>query len=536
MAQSTQRHRRLDPHPPYRDLAGGFRAEVHDPLYCLGMQYLLGEHQGSDASTPVEVRFDLDEIPVEHSDPTVPNPAATPPEPVVEAEADDWWTPGRRIRLGRAFMARKEAAESGGKTAGTPLPLPTPGSGPGGTPKMEDARYLATDLPHPYQHLNGHAWDGLSLFRDHPDDPLFSVVPSPRNTSGWRSDQLAYAADFEAKNAHLALRRHDGGAMDWYSVDADGPASSRSRIRDTLVMPSRLRFPGSPAPRWWEIEDQRVDIGGYPPDRGHFATLLLIDLVMGIGDDWFTFPVQGRTGSVLRLTNVRIRDSFDDTWSVAPADDWSFFRVAGLDPCDLLLWPAVTTPLRGRLLEEVLMGVDEDANILWAVENRLEGCDLATAGDLADPPPPQTGEPFQAGLTPEYRYRTQRGLREHWHPYLLEDRPGERILIQGRVANLEGEEPRLLPEARARLLQAEPTAPAVHRLQPTAIPATGLRLLRRIKMVRDVNGNPVLWTERSRHPLAGVPATRLRFDALEVGPRRRPGDRHPGRLLPSPTQ
>jgi len=525
MGSSTQKFRRLDPHPPYRDLQKGFHAEVHDPLYCLGMQYLLGEHQGSDASTPVEVRFDPDEIPIEHTDPTVPDPSATPPEPVVEAEADDWWTPGRRLRLGRAYMARKEAAESGGKTAGTALPAP--GSEPGPAPKEQFARYVATDLPHPYQHLNGHAWDGLALFRDHPDDPVFSVVPNPRNTLGWRSEQLAYDADFEAKNAHLAMRRHDGGAMDWYSVDADGSASARCRIRDTYVMPSRLRFPGSPAPRWWEIEDQRVDIGGYPPDRGHLATLLLIELVMGIGDDWFTFPVQGRTGSILRLTNVRIRDSFDDIWGVEPAPDWSLFRIAGLDPCDLLLWPTVTTPLRGRVLEEVLVGVDEDANLVWAVENRLNGRDVPTTGDLADPPQPQTGEPFQTGETPEYRYRVQRGLRNHWHPYLLEDRPDQRMFIQGRVANLEGQDPQLLPEARAHLLQARPTtrphadgrpaATPIHRLQPTAIPATGVRLLRRTKLVRDIHGNPVLWTERSRQPLKAIPANRLGFDALEVG-------------------
>ena len=58
----------------------------------------------------------------------------------------------------------------------------------------------------------------------------------------------------------------------------------------------RLQYPGSPLPRLWQIEDHAVDIGGFPPDRAHLATALLIELVSEHASDWFMAPVPAPYG------------------------------------------------------------------------------------------------------------------------------------------------------------------------------------------------------------------------------------------------
>jgi hypothetical protein len=68
-----------------------------------------------------------------------------------------------------------------------------------------------------------------------------------------------------------------------------------------VVVTTRVQYPGAPHPRWWQIEEARNDLGAYAPDRSHFASLLLLELVSSHSDDWFTFPVAAQLGHVLTL-------------------------------------------------------------------------------------------------------------------------------------------------------------------------------------------------------------------------------------------
>ena len=103
---------RLEPDPHQRDLARGWAAELADPAWMLGRQWQLGEHQGEDASSPVAVEITRGSTPIrpvagqEQFD-----PATMPAQAVLESEPGDWWTAGRRIRVGRAVAA---AAQSHG--------------------------------------------------------------------------------------------------------------------------------------------------------------------------------------------------------------------------------------------------------------------------------------------------------------------------------------------------------------------------------------------------------------------------------------
>lgn len=494
--------RRLEPMRPGGDLDAGFRAEVHDPLWFLTRQWQLGEHQGEDAASPTGVRYVASHVPVDplDADPTM-DPTLTPPEAIVESEPGDWWTIGRRLRIGLAAAPH----------------IPT------GLPPDEDAALHLADLPPPYDHSNG-SYDGLACYGRRAalglPTALFADVPATEPVDLWDPAELVYTARFTAGAGSVPLDvvRHDGGDLDWFSVTAGAevtpPAPPPAAVD---VVPTRLTYPGAPHPRWWQIEDARVDLGGFPPDRSHLATMLLVDLVVSHADDWFTFPIGATVGTILTLHTVDVRNAFDEITTLHVPTDWSLFHVTGLDPSSLVIWPTVATPLTGPALDDVVVGIDEDANLLWAVEQRAHGRELA-------PPPlelpavvtPAEGQ-LRADARAQYAYRPSSYVPPYWHPYQIHPVDGHRRFVQARLANLETRPPTLMPEPVSPLLQ-DPNAPAegpVHQIEPATVPTAGLRLERRYVLGRRTDGQPILWRQRRRLPLRAPPVSNLRFDILE---------------------
>jgi hypothetical protein len=495
-------YRRLEAAQPFENLNRGFLAEVYDPAWFLGRQWQLGEHQGEDASSPVGVRF----IPIHQTvDPLsgdpLQDPTLVPPEAIVESEPGDWWTPGRRIRIGAAAAAE------------------------GALPPLEsaDPNLLLVNLPAPYDRFDGAGYDGFRLYQERVALGLdgiaaFAGVPPSEPEDLWDPAELVYTAELTCNGSTLRMERHSGGQVDWYSVDADTPLDLPDPLPDaTEVIPSRMRYPGAPHPRWWQIEDARVDIGGFPPDRSHFATMLLIDLIVAHSDDWFLFPVAAPAGNAVTLHEVRVRDSFGEEWEITPPMDWTLYSVTGLEPTSLLVWPTVSTPLSGPVLEDVVLGIDEDANLLWAVEQRVEGRDLPTPPRPEALLPGELGQPVAQAERKTYTYLPSTPMFPYWHPYTIQEIDGRRRFIQGRLADLNQDPPVLLPEPRAQVLydpQSVPPEP-VHQIEPSTIPVLGLRLQRRYVLARGTDGLPVLWSQRQRLALLAPPATHLRFDVLQ---------------------
>jgi hypothetical protein len=533
----------------------------------LGRQWQMGEHHGEDASSPVRVTYEASHQPIRDRQ-TGFDPTVTPAEAIVESEPGDWWTPGRRIRIG---LEVSRAAGLPPVSAGPPdeggRPHGDPSRGPGtptddgdkrdaGLPGIPDdpadrrrvlKQYLLDDLPAPYHRFNGQGYDGWKLFQARRalklDRGLFAQVPGRTARDFWDPARLWYETSFECADRTLSLPRHSGGHVDWYSVDADGPMPTPKALEPRQVFPTRVRYPGSPHPRWWQIEDARVDIGGFPPDRSHFATMLLIDLIVSHSDDWFSFPVNTMAGHAVTLHKVVVRDSFDDEWRVVPpgyaltgdgeaaggtpvvvrpdgdggSQPWSLFLVRGLEPTSLLVWSTAITPLPGPPLEEVMLGLDEYSNLLWAVERRLKGRDVLTPPRPAAAGDGDASAPVSTSATKEYGYRPSTGARAHWHPYVIEaDAEGRRWYVQGRLADLSGQEAVLLDPAQAKVLRnlnAGKDAP-VHQIDPSSMPRHGLRLERRYMLARDTHGQPVLWIQRRRMPLLAQPMLPLRFDVL----------------------
>jgi hypothetical protein len=264
--------------------------------------------------------------------------------------------------------------------------------------------------------------------------------------------------------------------------------------------------------------------------------MLLIDVAMSHSDDWFSFHVpppadRPSTGVLVTLSDVTVKDSFDEVWPLAPPpasgpNAWSLFHTAGLAEAQLVVWPVAVAPNSGPILDDVLIGVDEDANLAWAVELRADGLqvlpDAATDAAIVETTP--TG-------TRNFRYLPSTTLPNHWFAY-QRVRAGDPSFDpaatagagdgrsgywrQAVLADLTGAEPEPRPGPTSTLVGG-PSGDGLgrgHDLAPTAIPSNGVRLQRRLLLARDTNARPVLWVERSARPVSGPPTSHLRFDVL----------------------
>jgi hypothetical protein len=510
---STPLHLWLEPLSPPADFHNGLRARVADPVWFLTRQWQLGEHQGEDASSPVTVAVRVTHEPLRYA-PRRPDldPTVVPAEPLVEAEPGDWWTLGRRIRLGR-----------------TAAPLLAT------LPPQRLAVLRFGTLPAPYETLSG-TIDGRAVFTAGvlAGNALWAEVPSPP-ADNWSSRQLTHAAGFTAGPRRLAIRDHDGGDLDWFSADGGGtavlPVGGTAAVAPKArhAIAARMSYPGAPNPRWWQIEDQAVDIGAFSPDRSHLGTALFLDVALAHADDWFWFPVPSplpdpatgtlppSSGVLVTLRQTTVLDSFGDRWDLAPppadgAGKWSLFHTSGLDASALVVWPVAVAPHSGPLLDEVLIGIDEDANAAWAVELRADGRPLLP-DDRTDE---AVRETTRTG-TRHFRYLPSTALPAHWHPYRRMHPSG---LFgdwqQGIVADLTAAVPRPRPGPTSRLIGG-PSGPGFgrgHEIAANAIPSNGVVLRRRARLARDTQGRPVLWVERSVAPVMGPPTSHLRFDVL----------------------
>ena len=510
-------HVRLEPHPNDRNFEKGFAAEVHDPVWFLTRQWQMGEHQGENATTPVLVTYHASHVPLKpYAGDARLDPTIVPAEAIIESEQDDWWTMGRRIRIGISIAQEK-----------------------GLNPAQLDTKYQFINPPPPYEKFDTYL-DGRALWRygraelglTNEDFQAFAI-PNEQPYL-WDSEELVYSAlppknaTFDNDKRPLTLPRHPGGHVDWYAVDGDATAALQppGNLPDGVdVHPAQLEYPGAPNNRWWEIEDAAVDIGGYPPDSSHFTTTLLIDLITSHSNDWFLFPVSTRNGHIVTLQKVIITDSFGRMYEVTPPEDnWSLFKTTNLDTTSLVVWLTTVSPLAGQPLENVLIGIDEYANYLWAVERQIDGLDI----DLAPLPPDYAEQlvnnPLLDTSSPhgdttrqkEYAYVPGKNAARFWHPYEIEDTQNGRRFIQRRLVDFARTNPILMPKARAEVLTVRTNgATKIHEIEPATVPANGLELERRWMLARDRGGNPILWVQRQRMPRLNPPARTMRFDVMD---------------------
>lgn len=206
----------------------------------------------------------------------------------------------------------------------------------------------------------------------------------------WDADRMEYSASVSAGAAGdetvFTAEEYQGGRLDWYDFQTTTEETMRdsgdaTTDPDALErIPTKAGFRGMPASRLWELEDANVDLSSISAAGDDLSRLFLLEFALVAGDDWFTIPLTAPVGSVTRVTDLTVTDTFgvettDVDASVEESDDWGLFTfdLPNHDEPGLFLPPVVGTSQTSETVEDVLFGRDEVANLVFGIENVVEG-------------------------------------------------------------------------------------------------------------------------------------------------------------------
>lgn len=496
---------RLEPDSSDPGMGEGLRAEVHDPLWFMTRQWQLGEFQGEDGGSPVDISVSVahDHLTRYHltgdGSGVDPEPyEGGPLESLVERERvlTERDRPDARLAAQAGIQFRRLLARNG--------PSSNERFGPGDFPEGYLLSALTDDPDEPVDAtdlrfedavsdrvLDGHrvyralraARDGR-YWRDDGDDvalpwegsnggsgPASLPVPDgvdpstgwyemaaaqflewyaalydePTEESGsaWDPGRLEYRFDVSTggpggdpegpgdTETVLTSGEYRGGRLDWYSFgvhagdegaptadpsetlqdqaegvgvldvgglgseDGDGNGDSeregppslfpsdaeaddaRTETDSKHVMPTRASFKGMPNKRYWAFEDADVRLDEISVDD--VSDQVLVNFALVYGNDWYTFPVDSPLGSLTRITDLTITDTFGEETDSRPVTDapgdWNVFMLEDLPSVDqpgIFLPPVLDHTVESDPVEDVSIGRDEMANLAFAVETRVE--------------------------------------------------------------------------------------------------------------------------------------------------------------------
>jgi hypothetical protein len=543
---------RLEPDPRSKSLTRSLAAEIRDPLWLLTRQWQLGEFQGENAGSPMSV-----EIETEAFDLTTFGPAASPkaiqPGPLEPQVQREPYRPDLATRVELAQMwLRLLPANFDFADFRTEYPLPEP--------EQDELRDPASVRF--FEFATGRAFDGFALYDDavnHPSqipgsgtqpvsgaitpfknavEDVFGTLElssTPADPPTWRPERLDHQFEVRAKDATreytMVARPGADGEIDWdaFDLQSSATASGGSAVLDKkTIAPTRLRFSGMPSPRFWDFESATTNLPDVDPDRRDVAKLLMLDLMLVHGVDWFVAHVPVPVGKLVRVKGVVVRNVFGEDTTIGRGEDltpanrrWTMFRVGGSSGAagdEFFILPATAAAVRqpGQLLEEVSFGRDETANMAWAIERAVEtqlgetwpGTERAAAFDAAQEPPP----PLPA-VTEPLRYQLGTDVPLHWIPFLPVKISGSTSQIKLVEAEPGGDD---RPSPAGRILRPPSIPDGPFSLLEEEVPREGVRVRRLVVRTRWHDGKAYLWVERRRSLGTGETQSGLRFDqALE---------------------
>jgi hypothetical protein len=551
-------YNRLEPRPRSVDFTRSLRAEVRDALWFLTRQWQLGEFHAEDAASPIDARLATRLAPFERVSYAggAPEPIdeTVPLEVAVEREAFPWTLPAR-IEAGQLFLRHVPPAVRAAVAAAARAAFPLAQAAD--LQREPDASAL-------YRIAAARGFDGGELLARHaagtlatdmgatPADvePAADAVaawrrrvfgdPQPAPPRAWVPERLAYdvriaTSTTSGEQAVLTAPRYVEGRLDWYAFDA-APAATRldppagavdapPRAETLSFVPTAASFPGMPNPRFWEMEDRRVNFGSLNAKTTDHLLLVFAEMGLVYGNDWFVIPYEMPVNHLCEVLGLVVTDVFGDRTLIPPANAttgsalqrWSFFSVTGETDDDWrgrYFWlPASLTSVdSSEPLEAVSFARDEMANLAWAIEDIVPdgtGKGIETRLLIPEEPPPP---PTIAGV----RYTLGTTVPENWVPFLPVHLPGsiQDIRFQRGAMPPHGAPP-VDPMRRSVLLNE---LPAPFYVAEEEVPASGVIVTRRVQRARWYDGRTYLWVGRARETGRGAASSGLGFDQIDDVP------------------
>jgi hypothetical protein len=389
---------------------------------------------------------------------------------------------------------------------------------------------------------------------------VYSQPGAPGTEDYWLQNHLEYQfACSSPKNGTdytvLTAKEYYHGHLDWYSFNIQPQAQALAnyfslisgQLEDVIdeqpftVIPSKINFGGMPAPRYWEMEDRRVDFGNIKASTTDTATLLVGEFALLYSNDWTLLPYTVPTGTMLNLRKVLVTDVFGQITFVSSGNstNWNMFTLTteGSTYCDSRLYipPVVQNMEESEKQESVMFMRDEMANMVWAVETIVpDGVAKGQPGKEAAqrlttfleslPQPPQV--PSTVSNTAKLKYNLMTKVPENWIPYTPVNRgtltglPSIQLQRASMPRQILNNSPSGRVRPRTSLLQANsvPTPPAtawapsfVHEEE---VPRSGAILSITWQRARWHHGQVALWLGRRKQNGRGEGASGLKFDYL----------------------
>jgi hypothetical protein len=556
---------RLEPRPRSHDFTRSLRAEIRDPLWMLTRQWQLGELRAEDAGSPIDARLvtrrsQIDRVRIGSGAAVALDDSHMPLEAAAERERVPF-THALRVQAAQYFLRLHPPALRAKYLPRYRAAFPFPAN-------LEDqfrGDIVGLNL---YRATRRLGFDGEAALVALADGSFASAVPvdtadaaalqpaidgftswldrqylqpAPGASSGWSSSELSYslaiAAPTESGQTILSARRYREGHLDWYSFDLEQGSSTIVVDDDDHVEPTPERetisfipvpatFKGAPNPRFWEIEERKINFGALNAQTTDHLLLVFAEMGLIYGNDWFVVPYRLAVNSLCEVLGLVVTDVFGDRTIIRPADEgaedwrrWSLFDIrpaenSGALDRQLYLPAAVGTMLESEPLERVQFVRDEMANMVWAVEEIIPGAagNGINGHDAAD----------KNGVTPEpiedspaaIRYVLGTTVPENWIPFIPVQRPGsvQAITIQRAAMPKLGSPPREVVNAKGILLN-EPALPWF--VNEEEIPYAGTIVTRSYQRARWYDGRTCLWVGRRAETGRGIGSSGLRFDQIE---------------------
>ncbi|MBX2984909.1 MAG: hypothetical protein KF882_02930 [Bacteroidia bacterium] len=346
-----------------------YTQSVHDALWALSSQYMLGQFKGEDAGSALLARVYYDTRKINRFQPAngeVAHFDGTAPLDVLIERQKIVFDLGIQIQTGRYWkkMLKKHGIEGYADNFAAAFPISlafTPEeiantdeselrqSLHGRTTNGGDLHeYLTADGIKKAEDLMAEMNDRLSepeeedIIDSNDEEKLDAAITDflnfisglynhSTNESAWNKSRLEYAAkcsfpidvDTGAQQV-LVAEEYNGSGTEWSTFD-------RSReSNDTLtedishditnseavksgffeVLPNPVTFKGMPTDRWWQIHDARTNLFKWDNDKSDVTGTMMKDFALTFNPDWLQIPFSLEAGSFTEVKHLVVKDIF----------------------------------------------------------------------------------------------------------------------------------------------------------------------------------------------------------------------------------
>ncbi len=357
-----------------------------------------------------------------------------------------------------------------------------------------------------------------------PLERLVEAEVDDEDPAAWSTRRLEYGFGASTSAHDLLASEYHGDHLDWYHFDVSEirEAAPDHTVSKELVANS-VSVSGAPEPRWWQFEEASGSVLSYVDPEPNALSMLLPEFLMIDVNNWFMIPLSQRAGSVRRIKEVEVIDSFGHATKLGPAirswktGDWGCFVLDGESTAtreadgSLLFVPNVAVEILQNVdVEEVRFLRDEDARVVWAHERRYQDEDGRTVVNGDDLRSDSEQEPGADEESP--RFVLANPIASSWTPYVprqLYPSSTSTEISDIYLRRARTQEDGDSPQYHAKVVEES------WRIDEHEVPRSGVRVRRIQRFARGSDGAEHFWIGRVKEAAQRLQHPAVRFDYLD---------------------